>query len=70
MKKFKTIIMLLLIIAVLIFAIQNVAAVEIQFLLWSFSIPRALMILLLLGTGFVIGLLVASLLRFRQSAKR
>ncbi len=70
MKKFKTIIMLLLIIAVLIFAIQNVAAVEIQFLFWSFAIPRALMILLLLGTGFVIGLLVASLLRFRKSAKR
>lgn len=70
MKKFKTIIMLLLIIAVLIFTIQNVAAVEIQFLFWGFSIPRALMILVLLGTGFVVGLLVASLLRFRQAGKR
>ena len=43
MHSIKSIISLLLIIAVLIFSIQNIAAVEIQFLLWSFSIPRALL---------------------------
>jgi uncharacterized integral membrane protein len=50
-----------LIIAVLIFSVQNMAAVEIQFLLWSFSIPRALLIMILLGVGFVIGMLFYSI---------
>ena len=61
MHSIKSIISLLLIIAVLIFSIQNMAAVEIQFLLWSFSIPRALLIIILLGVGFVIGMLFYSI---------
>jgi len=65
MISLKSIISLLLVIAVMIFAIQNLAAVEIQFLFWSFSVPRALMIVILMGVGFVIGLLVFSLL-FRR----
>jgi uncharacterized integral membrane protein len=65
MQSIKSIISLLLIIAVLIFAIQNVAAVEIQFLVWSFSTPRALLILILLGIGFVIGMLFYSIV-FRR----
>ena len=65
MHSIKSIISLLLIIAALIFSIQNVAAVEIQFLLWSFSIPRALLIIILLGVGFVIGMLFYSIV-FRR----
>ncbi|MCG6890248.1 MAG: lipopolysaccharide assembly protein LapA domain-containing protein [Gammaproteobacteria bacterium] len=61
MQSIKSIISLLLIIAVLIFALQNVAAVEIQFLVWSFSTPRALLILILLGIGFIIGMLFYSI---------
>lgn len=61
MRSIKSIISLILIIAVLIFSIQNIAAVEIQFLLWSFSIPRALLIVILLGIGFIIGMLFYSL---------
>lgn len=61
MHSIKSIISLLLIIAALIFSIQNIAAVEIQFLLWSFSIPRALLIMILLGVGFVIGMLFYSI---------
>lgn len=61
MHSIKSIISLLLIIAVLVFSIQNIAAVEIQFLLWSFSIPRALLIIILLGVGFVIGMLFYSI---------
>ena len=66
MHNIKTIISLLLIIAVLIFSIQNIAAVEIQFLLWSFSIPRALLIVILLGIGFIIGMLFYSI-AFRRN---
>ena len=65
MHSIKSIISLLLIIAALIFSIQNIAAVEIQFLLWSFSIPRALLIMILLGVGFVIGMLFYSIV-FRR----
>ena len=61
MHSIKSIISLLLIIAVLTFSIQNIAAVEIQFLLWSFSIPRALLIMIVLGVGFVIGMLFYSI---------
>jgi putative membrane protein len=65
MQTVKLIISLVLIIAVLVFAIQNIAAVDIQFLLWSFSIPRALLIAMLLGIGFIIGMLFYSLV-FRR----
>lgn len=61
MRSVKIIISLLLIIAVLVFALQNLAAVEIQFLVWNFSIPRALLIATLLGTGFIIGMLFYNL---------
>ena len=66
MQSLKSILSLLLIIAVLIFAIQNFATVEIQFLLWSFSLPRALMIVALLGIGFIIGMLFYSLVLHRR----
>ena len=66
MHSIKTIISLLLIISVLIFSIQNIASVEIQFLLWSFSIPRALLIVILLGIGFIIGMLFYSI-AFRRN---
>ena len=66
MRSIKTIVSLLLIIAVLIFSIQNIAAVEIQFLVWSFSIPRALLIVILLGIGFIIGMLFYSI-AFRRN---
>lgn len=65
MKSLKSIISLLLIIVVMIFAIQNLAAVEIHFLFWSFSVPRAIMIVTLMGIGFIIGLLVYGLV-FRR----
>jgi lipopolysaccharide assembly protein A len=66
MQSIKSILSLLLIIAALIFAVQNFATVEIQFLFWSFSLPRALMILILLGIGFIIGLLFYSLVLHRR----
>ena len=66
MQSLKSILSLLLIIAALIFAVQNFATVEIQFLFWSFALPRALMILLLLGIGFIIGLLFYSLVLHRR----
>ena len=66
MQSIKSILSLLLIIAVLIFSIQNIAAVEIEFLLWRVSLPGAALIALLLGTGFALGVLFYSLLLHRS----
>ena len=66
MQSIKSIFSLLLIIAALVFAIQNIAAVKVQFLLWSFSLPSALLILMLLSIGFLLGVLFYSLLLHRR----
>lgn len=39
----------------LLFIVQNMAMVEIQFLFWSFSLPRTVLLLGLLGIGFLSG---------------
>ena len=66
MQSIKSLFSLLLIIAVLVFAIQNIAAIKVQFLVWSFSLPSALLILLLLCIGFLLGVLFYSLLLNRR----
>lgn len=40
---------------VLLFIVQNIAMVEIQFLFWSFSMPRAIVLLVVLAIGILIG---------------
>jgi uncharacterized integral membrane protein len=40
---------------VLIFALQNVAPVEVQFLLWGLALPRSLLIFLVLMVGVIAG---------------
>lgn len=52
---FRLVAVLILIGLVLLFVIQNVAVVEIQFIFWSFSIARSLLIFLVLGTGILLG---------------
>jgi len=64
---FKLIAILVLAGLVLLFVLQNAATVEIQFLFWSLSMPRSLMIFLILGAGFLIGWFLRSYLRFRKS---
>jgi len=38
-----------------LFIIQNVAVVEIQFLFWSTQMPRSLLMFLLLAIGIIMG---------------
>lgn len=59
----------ILIIAVLalIFVIQNVAAVEVNFLAWTVSLSRALLILFTLAIGFILGWLLRSYSSYRKS---
>jgi len=52
----------------LLFVIQNVAIVEIQFLFWATQMPRSLLIFLLLAVGFITGWFLRSYI-IRREAK-
>jgi len=51
---------------VLIFVFQNTAAVKIQFLFWSMTMSRSLLILVFVGLGILIGWLLKSYVSFRH----
>lgn len=61
--KYKLILILTLILTGLavIFTIQNVAVVDIRFLLWSLTMSKALLMFILLAVGIIIGWLLNSL---------
>ena len=46
-----------------LFIIQNVAVVEIQFLFWSTSISRSLLMFIVFGVGILTGWFLKSVLR-------
>jgi uncharacterized integral membrane protein len=52
----------------IVFALQNVADVEVQFLLWSVTLPRAILLLVVLAVGIVIGAILHSIHRRRRQA--
>jgi putative membrane protein len=62
-------ILIVLIAIAMIFAIQNVAEVEVQFLLWSVALPRAIMILVVLAVGMLIGWILHSVHIRRQKSR-
>ena len=51
----KLILILILSGLILLFVIQNVVVVEIQFLFWSIQMSRSLLIFFLLAIGIIIG---------------
>lgn len=59
MRDLKTIITIVLLALVVLFAVQNAAVVDVRFLFWDFPMPRVFLVALLLGVGFVIGFLAA-----------
>lgn len=61
--KLKTIIILVLIALFVVIAIQNTQAVTIQILFWKISMSRIIFIPLLILLGFVIGFLVAQVIK-------
>lgn len=63
----KFLLVLILVGLAVIFVIQNVAIVEIQFLLWSFQMSRSLLIFLLLVIGVIIGWFLHAFLRHKRS---
>lgn len=64
---YKMLTVLVLAILVVLFIIQNVAVVEIEFLFWSVQMSRSLLIFILLAVGFVIGWFVHSYFKYKKT---
>ena len=64
--KIKLIFGLILLGLVAVVALQNAEIVTVKFLLWQFSLPRALMLLGSLGVGVILGMLVGAVARARS----
>lgn len=62
----KLILILILVGLVVLFIIQNVAVVEIQFLFWSMQISRSLLIFFVLAIGILVGWFLHSFLKHRK----
>ena len=57
--KFKTFIVLLFATLIVIFSLQNAEITDVNFLFWSLSVSRVLIILGSFGIGILIGILVS-----------
>jgi putative membrane protein len=62
----RPILLVVLLGTVLVFAVQNVADVEVQFLLWSLAMPRAILIMVAFALGVLLGWILHSLHRRRH----
>ncbi len=63
----KLLLVLVLLGAVVLFIIQNVAVVEIQFLFWSMQLSRSLLMFLVLAVGILIGWFTHAWLKHRRA---
>ncbi|MGH7884487.1 MAG: lipopolysaccharide assembly protein LapA domain-containing protein [Thermodesulfobacteriota bacterium] len=66
MSKARLITGLVFIFLVVIFAVQNYEVVEVNFLFWSFSMSRAILIFILLAVGFACGFIMKSVSSLKQ----
>ena len=63
--RIKLILGVVLLLATLIFTVQNSATVDVKFLLWKFSTSLALVIFSSLASGFIVGWAITSALRLK-----
>jgi len=56
-SQFKKALPLILLAFVIIFIVQNLASVEVNFLFWTMRMPRAALVVLLVFVGFSVGML-------------
>jgi uncharacterized integral membrane protein len=54
----------------LIFTVQNVAAVDVTFLVWTISMSRALLILFTLSIGFLLGWFLHAYYVYRRTSRK
>ncbi|WDT77312.1 MAG: LapA family protein [Candidatus Manganitrophus sp.] len=65
MRQIKIFIGIALLFLVILLVLQNVEPVTLQFLLWSFSLSRALMFFIIFALGIIVGWALGSLSRGR-----
>jgi uncharacterized integral membrane protein len=63
---YKLILILILAGLSVLFIIQNVAVVEIQFLFWSIQMSRSLLMFFLLAVGVIIGWFLRGYFKYRK----
>lgn len=59
LAKIKTILFTALLLLLAVFTLQNLASVEVTFMFWSLSVPRALLVVVVLLIGALMGWLLA-----------
>jgi uncharacterized integral membrane protein len=64
MMKAKITLVLVLLLSVLLFAVQNAAMVELKFLFWVVEFPRSLLIFITMLIGVAIGWFLKPMFRF------
>ncbi len=64
--KGKLILVLVAVAFVVLFVLQNATVVEIHFLLWNLSMSRALVVVVFVAVGVVIGWLLRSNVTFKK----
>lgn len=64
---FKLVLVLVLASLAAIFIIQNVAAVEVSFLVWSISMSRALLVFFTLVIGIILGWILNTYFSYRKA---
>jgi uncharacterized integral membrane protein len=67
---FRLIWILVLVALALVFVLQNVASVDVNFLAWTVSMSRALLIVITLAIGFLLGWSLRSYSTYRKSRRR
>lgn len=71
MSKFKWVLMLLLLAAVILFTLQNADVVQVHFLFWTLALSQVVLIFAVLLIGVAVGWLASSLShRHTAAAKR
>jgi len=59
--KVRVIFSMLVLLLVVFFTLQNTETVQISFLVWNFTLSRALMIFLVFAVGFLLGFFLGSI---------
>lgn len=66
----RLVLVLVLLLAAVVFAVQNAALVVVHFLFWRFAISRALVVFLSVAIGFVAGVAVTARWWKRRGGRR
>jgi uncharacterized integral membrane protein len=65
LSKLKWIFLIVAVLLLMIIAFQNLAEIEVRVLFWTGTLPQALVLTAAIAIGFVMGLLLQTLLRVR-----